>query len=127
MIVKIETITKVVALKRTEIKRTQTLVTETQADAVPTSQAALISTPLLTPATATTSQDNPATPSTAKTFLLLAARPRFNRTTTEASSKSAKSLAAHTENLSLEDPSKTQDNVLPNAAKVQMDLIVANQ
>ena len=121
---RIETVTEAAASERTKTERTQTLVTETQADVVPTSKAALKSTPMPNPAIATASQDILATPSTAKTLLLLTIGPRFDRVATEAGFESSKSSAGHTEKLPYEEPS-TADFLL-NAAKVQMDLILSN-
>ena len=125
MVERIEPATEVAALERIEIERIQILVTEAQANVVPTSKAALISTPILHPAIAIASQDNLATPSTAKTLLLLTTRPKFDRTITKDGSESMKSSAGHTEKLLSKEPSTT--DVLPNATEVQIDLILANQ
>ena len=103
------------------------MVAEAQVDVVHAIETTFISTPLqnLTTTTATISQDIPATISTAKTLLLLTTGPKFDRTAAEATSDSTKSSAAHIEKQPFEEPSIA--NVLPNAAKVQMDLIMANQ
>ena len=76
-------------------------------------------------ASTTASQDIPATPTTAKTLLLLTSRPGFDRTTNQAGSESVKSSIAHIEKLPFEEP--TTIYVLPNAANVQLDIILVNQ
>ena len=101
------------------------MVVEAQISAVHAFEPALISTHVQNQATTTTSQDIPATPSTAKTLLLLTIGSQFERPTTEALSDSRKSSAAHTEKLPFEESSIT--DTLLNAAEVQMDLILANQ
>ena len=51
--------------------------------------------------------------------------PRFERTTIEANSEFAKSSARYTEKVPSKEPSTI--DVLPNAAEVQIDYILANQ
>ena len=60
-------------------------------------------------------------------LLLLTIGPKFDRTTTKAIFESAKSSVAYIEKLCSKEQSRTHDNVLPNAAEVQMDLILDNQ
>ena len=84
-------------------------------------EAATFSTPTQT--TLPPSQHDPTTPTTTNTLLLLTTGPRFDKTTSDG----AKPSASHTEKLPFDELSRTHDNVLPNAAKVQMDLILANQ
>ena len=79
---------------------------------------------MLKPASATASQDIPATPTTAKTFLLLTSGPKFDKTTTQVGFESTKSLASHTEKLPSEELSTV--DVLLNVIDVHMDLIFAN-
>ena len=103
---------------RTEAARPEgTLVTKAQVDAIPAVEATIISIPMQN-LTLPTFQDIPATRSAAKTLLLLTTSPRFDKTVIEATPDSAKSLATHTEKLPSKEPSRTQDNVLPNVAEV---------
>ena len=103
---------------RTEAARPEgTLVTKAQVDAIPAIEATIISIPMQN-LTLPTFQDIPATRSAAKTLLLLTTGPRFDKTVIEATPDSAKSLTAHTEKLPSKEPSRTQDNVLPNVAEV---------
>ena len=113
------------ALERTEKEKAWTLVTEAQADVVRMPTGTPISIPMLKPASAIASQDIPATPTTAKTLLLLTSGRRFDRTVTEAGSESAKSSASHTKKLPSKESSIT--DVLLNVVEVQMDHILANQ
>ena len=92
---------------------------------VPDTEATLPTTPMPIPASTTASQQIPATPTTAKTLLLLASGPKFNRTATQAGSDSTKSSAGHTEKLPFGKP--TTLDVIPNAAEFQLGLILANQ
>ena len=124
MVERIDTATEATAPEKTEIERTQTLVTETQANVVLKSEAILISTLMSDLAITTASQNNLATLSTTKTLLLLTTCPRFDRTATEVGSKSTKSSAGHTEKLPSKEPST--EYVFPNAAEVQIDPILTN-
>ena len=120
-----ETAIVVAAPERTETERTLILAIETQANVVLTPEVAHIPTPMLKPASTIASQDIPATPTTAKTLLLLTSGRRFDRTVTEAGSESAKSSAGHTKKLPSKESSIT--DVLLNVVEVQMDHILANQ
>ena len=124
MVERNEIVTEATTTERTEIERIRIQVLKAQADVVPSSEATYISTPLLNPTMATAFQDHPATPSTAKTLLLLTTSPRFDRTATKTSSKFAKS-SARQEKL----PSKESSiaYVFPNATEVHIDLTLANQ
>lgn len=110
------------------VKRTQigteatapegTMVVKAQVDVVHAAETTLIPLQWKNPTSATTtaSQDSPASPSTAKTPLLLTTSPKFDRIATEAASDSVKSSAAHNQKLHSEELSTA--NVLSNAAKV---------
>ena len=113
-------------LERSLPKSTNALVTEVEAAlAIPVPEAAPPTTPMPILALATTSQDMPGTPTTAKTLLLLTSRPQFDRIATPASSAFAKSLAANTDKLPSRAPSNAE--AFLNATEVQMDLMLANQ
>ena len=111
-----EPATEATALARIEIERTQIVVIEAQADVVPTFEAVLISTPMPHLGVATSPQDNPGTPSIAKTLMLLTTGSRFGKITTKVGSEYVKSSAGHTEKLLFEEPSTAY--VLPNATEV---------
>ena len=96
--------------------------------AVTESKIAPQSTPMPQPTTATASQEFPATPITAQTLLLLTSTPKYERIATPTISEPPQlstSHSQHTENLFSGSPSSTKD--FPNAAAVQMDLLLANQ
>ena len=83
------------ASKRTEPERTLTLVAEAEAAiAIFKPDTASSTTLMPNQATATASQDIPATPTTTHTLLLLTSGPQFDRTATPAHSKPAKSSAS---------------------------------
>ena len=80
------------------------------------------------PATTIVSQELSATLIIAQTLLLLTSTPEYDRTATPTVSKPKQSLASHsqhTEKLLSRDPSSAE--VFPNAAEVQMDLLLAKQ
>ena len=84
MVERTEPATEIAALEKTKTKRIQIQVPEAQVDVVFSSEAAPhLHSPNF--ATATTSQDNLATPSIAKTLLLLNTCPRFDRIVIKAS------------------------------------------
>ena len=75
-------------LERTELERTNALVTEAEvADAVLECETAPITNPMPNPVSATTSQDILANPTTTKTLLLLTSGPQFDRIATLVHSK----------------------------------------
>ena len=117
------------AQKTTERKRTLTLVTHPVAAAVVFEpETTPPTTPMPIQASITTSQDIAATPTTAKTLLLLTSAPHFDRTATPACFVSAKSLESnshHTKKLPSGAPSNAK--AFPYAVEVQMDLLLANQ
>ena len=79
-------------------------------------------------ATGTASQEIPATLVTAQTMLLLTSKPKFGKTAAPAISELAQSLASHSHH-TMKLPSEGPSNIeaFPDAAKVQMDLLLANQ
>ena len=72
-------------------ERTIALVTETEAAAISEPETGPLTTPMPILASVTTSQDIAATPTTAKTLLLLTFGPQFDKTTTPARSEPAQS------------------------------------
>ena len=88
----------------------------------------LMTTPPTTPmpnlASATMSQEIPATSTTAKTLLLLTSGLKFDKTA-QAGSESTKSLVGHTNKLPSGEPPTA--NAISDAIEVQLDLILANQ
>ena len=100
MVKRTETITKVAATPE------GTLMTETQVDAIPAFEATIFFT-LVHNLTLVASQDISASPSTAKTLLLLTTGSRFDRAATEAIFDSVKSSTAHTKKLPSKEQSRT--------------------
>ena len=86
--------------ERTEPDRTLILLTETRNEAVISeSEAAPLSTPMPHLATATTSQEIPATLVTLQTLLLLTSTPKFDKTATPAVSEPQLSSASHSQHI----------------------------
>ena len=116
-------------VKRTETRTEaaapeETLVTEANVDTGFASEATLIT---LVQYLIQASQDVPATPTTANAPLLLTAGLKFDRTTSETVSESAKSSAAHTEEVPSEEPALGPTPIFSIANEIQMDLLLANQ
>ena len=86
-----------------------------------------IITPMPNPVLATTSQDIPATPTIAKTLMLLTSGPQFDKTATQIhfeSAKSSKSQSHHTAKLPSGAPSNA--DAFPDPTETQMDLILTS-
>ena len=96
MVERIEAKIVATALERTELEKDLALVTNS---VVPNPEATPLTTPMSIPASATTFQEIPATPTTVKTLLLLTFGPKFDKTTTQPGSESAKSSAGNTKKL----------------------------
>ena len=112
-------------LERFEHKRTNDLMAEVEAAIAIFGPK--VATPMPNLALATTSQDMLATLTTTKTLLLLTSSPQFEQTVNHvrsASSKSSESNSHHTDKLPSGAPSNAK--AFPDAAKVQMDLLLAN-
>ena len=115
--------------KRIELERTLALVTEADNQAaISKPEAALQSTPMPYPATATASQEILTTPITAKTLLLLTYGLQFDRIATYVVSEPAQSSTSqswHTAKFPFEAPSNV--DAFLDVTEVQMDLLLANQ
>ena len=118
-----------IAPKRTELERMLVLVIETSNEAVISeSEGATLRTPMPLPTTAIASQEIPATLVIAQTLLLLTSTPKYDRIATPTDSEHQLSLASHSHHtVKLPSGTPSSAEVSPNAAKVQMDLLLANQ
>ena len=91
-------------------------------------EVAPLSTPMPHLATATTSQEIPATPIAVQTLLLLTSIPKFDRIATPIVFKPQLSSASHSQNIEkLPSGAPSSAEAFPNANEVQMDLMLANQ
>ena len=117
------------APETTKPNRTPVLVIETINEAtILEYEVAPLSTPMPHLATVTTSQEIPATPIAVQTLLLLTSIPKFDRIATPIVFKPQLSSASHSQNIEkLPSGAPSNAEAFPNAAEVQMDLMLANQ